>query len=299
MPGAPQMWLSKTTHCLCVQCRIVGVNQVYGHCTSVVDAPCAKFEDLQGLSGKTRLSKANTAAIREIVLGIAPPRPQTPAARGPVHRYSMPCLNYGGCNKFDAGRWYTIPLDRQSQKISNRPLMYLTPPIDTNIIKTSLDDRFAAKDAIEAMGSLQSRKLTTSANSYLNRSSSSTQSMVHGTDDLEEPLPPPDAVVAHGDRTDDGLPVTLLVYDMNNEPAKQLSVHADNCRLLRLSKLKVLLGELGIELGIMQMQFYQRRKWIDVHSDSPLLVRADRVVIFRVKGVTAMKSWEIDSALFN
>ncbi|KAF7975230.1 hypothetical protein HWV62_10190 [Athelia sp. TMB] len=192
------------------------------------------------------------------------------------------------------------PLDRSREKIGR--LLYLSPPLDSSVIKDNLSDRFAARDAIEAMGSLRSRQRSTTASPYSSSmpstetrssqsaggatpsSSSSSRATTSSSPRslaLQGGKPIPSLVSTIAAASTDSVEavpfVTILIYDENNMPAKQLRARPDNCQLLHLSKLKVPLGQLGIELGIMNLELYRKREWVDVRSESPILVHADSI----------------------
>lgn len=89
--------------------------------------------------------------------------------------------------------------------------------------------------------------------------------------------------------------IDLFVQD--NKTARQVPAETDDCGMLRLSKFKMVLGGIGLELGNGRVEIYRKGKWIQIRSDTALPV-VDSIVVLRVTGVTAMLGWEVDSKFY-
>lgn len=91
--------------------------------------------------------------------------------------------------------------------------------------------------------------------------------------------------------------VLIEPFLQDNKAAKQMPAETDDCGILRLSKFKIALGKIGLELGISGVEIYRKGKWMKIRSDTALPVE-DVIIVLRVTGVTAMLGWEVDSKFY-
>jgi len=84
----------------------------------------------------------------------------------------------------------------------------------------------------------------------------------------------------------------------NNRSAKVVCAFADKGLLLTLSNFKMALGNVGLEPGATEIEVFFNGWWIQICADSMMPVVKGDVVALRVKGVTEMENWDIDSQFF-
>ncbi|KAF7973121.1 hypothetical protein HWV62_16154 [Athelia sp. TMB] len=264
---------------------------------------------LRDLSTKDKRRKECNMLISAIVRSLAAKKPAVRSTCSNGHDVHGPVLNTGVENLANAGEWFVIcnTCPRRKRVVS--------PPIGELVLmahpdykslkvckeelaktprKTGSGVSSPATSILSPAGSLST------ARSFTQMPSSPATAPPMSSSPVMDPQssPPPGLHLERTSavRTDKGEAyVTIRAYLQNNRPAQQIIARVDPGLRLRLSQHKVSLGLIGLDLGVVGVEVYFKKRWMAIRSDTSFGVQHGGIVCLRVAGVDQLDGWSIDS----